>query len=136
MTLKVQVVNAQYVAQIWPLIEEFIARALEHTDDVTTEQARVYLANGAWLLLAMVDAESKIQGVVTVTFENSANHRSAMFTAVGGKGIVDKEVFEQICGIVKCFGATRIQGLARDSAVRLYEKIGLCKKSTLMELKL
>lgn len=136
MTLKVQVVNAQYVAQIWPLVEKFIADALEHTDDVTADQAKVHLANGTWLLLVMADEESKLHGAVTIAFDNSANHRSAIFTAVGGRGIVDKEVFEQICKIVKSFGATRIQGLARDSAVRLYEKIGLCKKSTLMELKL
>ena len=136
MTLKVQVVNAQYVAQIWHLVEEFITRALEHTDDVTADQARVHLANGAWLLLVMVDEESKIHGAMTITFENSANHRSAIFTAIGGNGVVNKDVLEQVCGIVKSFGATRIQCIARDSAVRLYERIGLCKKATLMELKL
>lgn len=136
MTLRVQVVNAQYVAQIWPLVEKFIVAALEHTDDVTAEQARVYLANGTWLLLAMVDEESKIHGAMTITFETSANYRSAIFTTIGGKGVVNKDVLEQVCGIVKSFGATRIQCLARDSAVRLYEKIGLCKKATLMELKL
>jgi hypothetical protein len=136
MTLKVQVVNAQYVAQIWPLIEEFITRALEHTDDATAEQVRVYLANGTWLLLVIVDEESKIHGAVTVTFENSPNHRSAIFTAASGKDIVNKDLFEQVCGIMKSFGATRVRCLARDSAVRLYERIGLCKKATLMELKL
>ena len=136
MTLRVQVVNAQYVAQIWPLVEKFIVAALEHTDDVTSEQVKVYLANGTWLLLAMVDEESKIHGAMTITFETSANYRSAIFTTIGGKGVVNKDVLEQVCGIVKSFGATRIQCLARDSAVRLYEKIGLCKKATLMELKL
>jgi len=136
MTLKVQVVNAQYVAQIWPLVEKFIVAALEHTDDVTAEQIKVYLANGTWFLLAMIDEENKIHGAMTITFETSANYRSAIFTTIGGKGVVNKDVLEQVCGIVKSFGATRIQCLARDSAVRLYERIGLCKKATLMELKL
>ena len=136
MTLKVQVVNAQYVAQIWPLVEKFIADALEHTDDVTVDQARVHLANGTWLLLVMADEESKIHGAMTITFDTSANHRSAIFTTIGGNGVVNSNVLEQVCGIVKSFGTTRIQCLARDSAVRLYERIGLCKKATLMELKL
>lgn len=136
MTLKVQVVNAHYVAQMWPLVEKFITDALEHTDDITADQARVYLANGTWLLLAAVDEENKIHGAMTITFENNVNYRSAIVTAVGGRGVVNKGVWEQVCGITKSFGATRIQCLARDSAVRLYERIGLCKKATLMELKL
>jgi hypothetical protein len=38
--------------------------------------------------------------------------------------------------ILRKMGATRVQIYTRDSAIKLYQKIGLEKKATLMEIKL
>ena len=73
---------------------------------------------------------------MTVSFENGANNRTAIITTLGGKTVVNKKLFEQVCNVVKNYGATRVQCYARDSAARLYQNVGFNKKATLMEFKL
>ena len=90
----------------------------------------------SWILLVILDEDKNIHGALTVSFENGANNRTAIITTLGGKTVVNKELFEQVCNITKNYGATRVQCYARDSAARLYQHVGFVKKSILMEFKL
>lgn len=136
MTLKVQTVNVQYITQIWPMVEQFMVEAAKCSDDYSADQIKVYLTTGNWLLLVIVDEYNHVHGAITLTFSNEANYRTAFITAIGGKNIVNDELFSEVQQILKSAGATRIQAYAKDSAARLYKKIGLSKKATLMEIKL
>jgi hypothetical protein len=134
--IKIQTVDVSYIAQIWSAVSPFIDSALDHTDDYTTDQVKVFLTSGAWLLLVAVDDLQQIHGAATVSFSNEANNRTAILTTLGGRGVVNTDIFEQVCRIVRGMGATRVQMFTRDAAIRLYEKVGLEKKATLMEIKL
>jgi len=134
--IKVQPVNVEYITQIWSAVASFIDRALEHTDDYTTDQVKVFLTTGSWLLLVAVDDLQQIHGAATVAFSNGANHRTATITTLGGRNVVNNNVFEQVLTILRRMGATRVQVFTRDAAIRLYEKVKLEKKATLMEIKL
>ena len=136
MTLKVHPVDVQYIARVWPKIEGFLAKGLEHTDDFNLEQIKVYLSTGTWLLLVATDDNNEIHGAMTVSFSSGPNDRTAVLTALGGKHVVNLEVFGQVCSILRTLGATRIQAYARDSAVRLYERVGMNKKATLTEIRI
>jgi hypothetical protein len=134
--LKVQNVEVKFIPQIWHIVEPFIASGLKYTDDWTIDQIKVYLSSGAWILLVAVDDLQQIHGVCTIAFENGANDRTAIITTLGGKFVVLQEIFDQVCTTVRRLGATRIQAYTRDTAIRLYEKVGLKKKATLMEVRL
>lgn len=134
--MKVQTVDVAYITQIWSAVAPFIAGGLKYTDDYTLDQIKVYLSSGAWTLLVAVDDLQQIHGVCTVAFENGANDRTAIITTLGGKFVVLQEIFDQVCTIVRRLGATRVQAYTRDTAIRLYEKVGLKKKATLMEIRL
>jgi hypothetical protein len=131
----VQHIHQNYCAQNWNLVENYIKEALQHGDDYSIEQVKVYVLSGTWILLVAVEDE-KICGAATVAFSNDANYRTAIITTLSGKNIVTADVFKQVCNAVKSFGATKVQVYARDSAARLYEQVGLAKKATLMEFKL
>ena len=134
--LKVQLADVKHLPQIWPLVKNYLENALKYTEDYTIDQIKVFLSTNMWVLFVFVDEEQRIHGAMTVTFENSPNHRTAIITAIGGKNVVTKPIIEQLSFILKQNGANRIQCLARDSAARLYGTIGFCKKSILMELKI
>ena len=134
--MKVQTVDVAYITQIWSAVAPYIERALEYTDDYNVDQVKVFLTTGSWLLLVAVDDLQQIHGVATIFFENGVNFRTATITALGGRQVVNQEIFDQVCRIARNMGATRIQVYTRDSAMRLYEKVGLQKKATLMEIKL
>jgi len=132
----VQHLHQNYCAQNWNLVEDYIKDAVQHSDDYSAEQVKVYVLSGAWILLLILDEEKNIHGALTVSFENGANNRTAIITTLGGKTVVNKKLFEQVCNVVKNYGATRVQCYARDSAARLYQNVGFNKKATLMEFKL
>lgn len=136
MTLKVQHVEVEHVPQVFSLVERFIAAGLDHTDDCNVDQVKVMLTTGVWRLLVVTDAENEIRGAYVMSLNNGLNDRTATLVSAAGKGLASQEAFDQVCELAKMFGATRIQALARESAARLYKRVGLTDKATLMEKRL
>jgi hypothetical protein len=136
MTLKVQYVATDYIHSIFPNVEGFIKSGLDETDDCTIEQAKVFLSNGSWNLLVVTDEQSEIHGVFMYAVLNETNDRTASIISAGGKGIINNQVFNQVCDYFKSLGATRVQALAKKSAARLYEKINMNAKAILTERRL
>jgi hypothetical protein len=135
--MELKVVNQAFVHQTWPLVEEFLTAAAKVSQgDYTSDQVKALLANGSWLLLVAVDAENNITGAGAISFNNMPNDRVAFITAIGGKGIVNPDIYEQLCMVLKGYGATKIQCAARDSAARLYESVGFEKKHIILEVKI
>lgn len=141
MTVSIRFVEQNYVHQTWPLVEKFIAEALEKGGDFpdwaanyTVEHARVFVVNGAWLLIVAIDETGAIHGACTVSFINYPLHRVAFVTAIGGKLISSQDTFAQLKAILKSYGATKIQGYGRDSIVRLWKRYEFEPRNTLVEV--
>ena len=123
MSVTVQLVAPQYVAQVWPQVEPFIAKAEKHSGgDYNMDQIRMYLNLGMWWLV-VVTKEDEIIGAVTGTFMSGPNDRIAFITSTGGVEMCNEESFGQLKQILKAQGATKIQAACRESMVRLLQKI-------------
>lgn len=138
MILTVQPVPVQLVNQIWDKVESFIKSAEEKSGatEYTAEQIKVYLVLGEWMLLVATDENKEIHGAATVNFINYPGDRVAFVTAIGGKLVSSPETFAQMSHIFKANGATKIQGLARESIARLWKRFGFEEKAVLVETKL
>jgi len=136
--MKIQPVPTQYAQQTWPMVAPFIVSGLRFSEgDYDAEHAKVYLANGQWQLLIAHDDNDKVAGAATVEFINRPNDRVAFFTSVGGKFMTTPEVFSQVRNILKAYGATKIEGAARESAARLWQsKFGFNEKYKIVEVSL
>ena len=137
MNLTVKAVGVNYFHQTWPLVEHFLADALKWgEDDYTVEQAKTYLASGQWVLLVAVDEENKIHGAAAVSFNNMPNDRVAFIVAIGGKLISNKDTYAQFTALLKGYGATKIQGAARESIARLWTRYGFKERYRIVEAKI
>ena len=96
----------------------------------------MYLVLGDWMLLVATDENKEIQGAATVNFINYPASRVAFVTAIGGKLITSPDTFAQMSSIFKANGATKIQGMAKESVARLWKRFGFEDKATLVETKL
>jgi hypothetical protein len=135
MSLSVRYVQTDFVHQTWPLVEEHLTSALKFGDgEYSADQIKTLLSTGTWLLLVAIDEDQKIHGAATVSFTNMPNHRIAFITALGGKALINDGVYEQLSTILKGLGATKIQCVARESAARLYAKVGFKEKHTILEI--
>jgi hypothetical protein len=136
--MKVQHVPTHYVNQTWPTVLEFLQAAIEQQTgdkDYTLEQVQVYVTSGQWMLLVATEDE-KVIGAATVNLFNRPNHRVAFITYIGGRLIVSKESFKQMCQVLQSFGATSIEGAVNDAVARLWQRFGFVEKYKIVEVAL
>ena len=132
----VETVPKSLVHRVWPDVEKFISDALQYAgDDYTLEQVRANIARGEWLLV-IASSDGVLRGAAVVNIYNMPNYRVAFVVAIGGRLISSKETFGQFTGILKSFGADRVQGVGRDSIVRLWSRYGFQERYTLFEAKI
>lgn len=137
MTLIIHPVLLQHVHQTWPLVEGYLAEALKWgEDDYTAEQAKTYLARGDWLLVVAVDEKKAIKGAAAVNFFNMPNDRVAFVIAIGGKLISNQDTYKQFSELLKSYGATKIQGAAREAIARLWTRYGFKERYRIVEARL
>ena len=137
MTLTIHPVLLQHVHQTWPLVEGYLAEALKWgEDDYTAEQAKTYLSRGDWLLVVAVDEEKAIKGAAAVNFFNMPNDRVAFVIAIGGKLISNQDTYKQFSELLKSYGATKIQGAAREAIARLWTRYGFKERYRIVEARL
>jgi len=134
--MNIQHVPLEWVPRTWPMVEAFIAEALEFSKgDYTIEQVQTLVATGQWALLVATDGE-KIHGAATVHLFNRPSARVAFITAIGGRLISNKDTFEQLKQLLAAFGATEIEGAAREAIARLWSRYGFESKYTIVGVKL
>lgn len=133
MTLEVQYVPTEFVAQTWPHVETYFQDAVEYSgNDYTLDQVRLFLNMGQWNLLVAVEDGAHVIGAGVISFSQSPNHRTAFIALMGGKFIINNDLFEQMCNFLKQKGATRVQAQVRPSMERLTRRVGFSKVSTLV----
>lgn len=126
--MKIQHVAPEWTARVWPEATPFIADALVHAGgDYTVEQAQTLVNTGQWVLV-VAHQDGKLAGAATVCFINRPAQRVAFVTAIGGRLISNKDTYQQLSELLKSFGATHIEGAARESIARLWTRYGLAEK--------
>lgn len=133
--MKIQRVDLAYIHTVWPMVSKFIQSALDHQDDYTLEQVKVYVSSGEWLLIVASDDDG-IHGAAIVQMFNRPNARVAFVIAIGGRLISNEDTFTQLSNLCKAFGATIIEGAARESIARLWTRYGFTEKYRIVGVKL
>jgi hypothetical protein len=134
--MKIQHVNLEYVNQVWPKVEDYIKWALDYQTDYTIEHVKTFVTTGAWVLLVAVGDAGEVKGASVIQFFNRPNDRVAFVISMGGKLISNKETFQQFSDLLKAFGATAIEGAARESIARLWKRYGFEEKYRIVGVKL
>jgi hypothetical protein len=118
------------------MVEGFLSSALEYSQgDYTLEQVKSLVAMGNWTLVVAVD-DNGVQGAATVDFLNRPNNRVAFITAIGGRLVSSEDSVEQLKKLLGSFGATCIEGAARESIARLWSRYGFEEKYRIVGVKI
>ena len=135
--MKVIHLNAVYLHQHWDAVAEYLQPALDLSgvEEFNLDQLKVFITNKQWILF-VAENEGKIFGAAVVSLSPYPNDLIAFVTAIGGKFVSDRQVSDQFKSLLKSMGATKIQGMARESIARLWKRFGFVEKATLVETKL
>ena len=135
--MRIEVVHTDHFQLAWPLVEHFIASALEYSHgEYTVEQAKVYLSTGQWVLYVAVDDAGTLHGAGAVQFNNRPNDRVAFVIAIGGKMFTSKDTWQQFVDLLKARGATQVEGAARESIARLWKRYGFEEKYRIVSVRI
>ena len=139
--LTITYVESNYIQQIWPDVKQYITTALKKgtenkgvKPDYNADHVQSYLTSGEWLLVVAADKDQHIRGCATVSFTNYPMSRVAFVTSIAGRWITKKPEFEKFKTLLQAHGATKIQGLGRDSIVRLWKRHNFEPVNTLVEV--
>lgn len=136
--MRLEIVPTQYFYHVWDRAEPFISKGLAKAGgEYNTDQLKVYLAQGEQTLGIFIDDDNSIHGAITVKFINYPNNRVAFVTALGGKAIAEKYLWDQFEAWMKSQGATVMRGAAFESVARLWRKqFGVEARYIIVEKKL
>ena len=129
--------NVAYLHLHWEEIKKYLQPALDlcNVEEFNLDQMKGFISSGQWLLF-VAEQDRSIIGCAVVSFLNYPNDRIAFVTAIGGKFISSRETSDKFKALLKKMGATKIQGYARESVARLWNRIGFTNKQILLEYKL
>lgn len=134
--MKLERVPLQYVHVVWPDVAPMLAKALPYAQgEVTLDHMQAYAADGTWELFVVTNGAT-VHGAVLVQFFNRPTMRVAFIQAVGGRGIIAQDTFDQLKAYAARQGATVIECGARPAMTRLLNRIGLREKYRVLGLRL
>lgn len=140
MDIHVSSVPIRLVAQTWPDAEPFIKSGLDmgqvDFEDYTIDQAKAMVLQGYWHLVVGYDDTGKIHGAAAVEMINRANDRVAFVVSIAGRMIASESSFDQLASVLKAFGATAIEGAARESIARLWKRFGFKTKYAVVGMRI
>jgi len=127
--MKVQHVPLEWVARIWPLVQDWLARAYAWSrGDYTAEQAQLLVSSGHWLLFIVTDIDGVPRGAATVHMYNRPAARVAFVTGFGGRAVATSDVLGQFRALLRGLGATALEAAARPAMTRLLRQHGFYLK--------
>jgi hypothetical protein len=134
---KVYQLPIQEIAKEWASVKDYIEQALTQSkcEDYTADDVYKQVVNGVWKLY-VVKNDSSYKGAIVVSFNRYPLDTVAYICAIGGNLITEDSLVDDFFRQLKEAGATRVQGAARPSAMRLYRRVGMYEKYSIAEAKL
>jgi hypothetical protein len=135
--MNVYCVPSEAIEYVWSNVEVFFAKALKKNDpEFSLEDLKDMIFTQKWKLFAFVNDHDVVDGAAVVSFLVYPKSYVAFVSCIGGKALVNKEYYDKFMEILKSYGADRVQGYVSDAMERLYKKIGVARRTTMVEIKL
>ena len=136
--MRLEIVPTQFIYHVWDKAEPFLVKGLARSGgEYSADQLKVMLTKNEQTLGIFIDDDSNIHGAITVSFINYPNDRVAFVTALGGRAIAEKYLWDQFETWMKSQGATVMRGAAFESVARLWRKqFGVQTRYLIVEKKL
>jgi hypothetical protein len=135
--MNVYCVPVEAIDSIWSNVQCFFEKALnKHDAEYSLSDVKQALLSEKWKLFAFVNEQDQLNGAAVVSFLSYPKSHVAFVTCIGGRALVNPIYYKKFMEILKGYGADRVQGYVTDSIERLYRKIGVVRKTSMVEIKL
>lgn len=123
------------IDEIWKKVSPYFQRALDKYNlEYSLQDLNGLVKTGQWKLFVAVNDDLKIVGGAIVSFIMYPKSYVAFVTCIGGKHFTNEQYFIKFIELLKQYGADRIQGYVTESIERLYRKVGIFRKTAMVEI--
>ena len=130
-------INPKELPTVWPVVAPLLQKAIDlDPEAVTIEQVEYAVRTGRTSLLVWEEAPEGVIGAATVDLLDMPRERIANINLLGGAGVVQQKVFDEVCNWMRLSGATKAQCWTTGARVRLYERMGMKATHQVMRIKL
>ena len=130
-------INPRELPTVWPVVAPLLQTAIDlDPEAITIEQVEYAVRTGRTSLLVWEEPTEGIIGAATVEVVDFPRERIANINLLGGRGVVQQQVFDEVCNWMRLSGATKAQCWAKGARVRLYEHMGMSTTHQVMRIKL
>lgn len=133
--MRIEQVIPNMLDAVWSDVSHWL-NAIQGQKDYDTSQLQMMVRNGSVCLVVALNDEEKISGAACIEFINYPKRRVAFVKAIGGRGIINKDTFEQLKVWCKSCGASVIRGFGSEAIARLYKPIGFEETARTFECQL
>jgi len=130
--LRLEAFTTDDCAEHWAEIERHIAPAMDFSPDITMADVREAIFREQYHVVAVYRDEEMVGAVVYKIQQET----TAFILAMGGFWIAHADGIEQFKDFLRYFGMTRMQGIARPSVARMWQRLGVRQVYTVMETEL
>lgn len=130
--LTLKVLNRAQVNEQWSDIEPFLKNSLDYSPDTKYEDIIVPCQSGQWIVV-LAYRETELVGAVAIKFRMSRQEKIAVVVAMGGNWICTQQGMDSLRDILRKTGAVKMQGIARFSVARMWQRLGVKPLYTVME---
>lgn len=129
-------INPKELPAVWPTVAPLLQKAIDlDPSSVTIEQVEYSVRTGRTSLLVWEETAG-VTGAATVDILDFPRERIANINLLGGRSVVQQQVFDEVCNWMRLSGATTAQCWANGARVRLYEQMGMQATHQVMRIKL
>ncbi len=122
----VQAIPTRNITDYWAVTSDLLAD--NKMPDYTLDDLKTRLLNGRLALAVAVDADTPVGACIFGMLPNKTVH----IFELGGRGVATQEAFAQLCDIFRAQGAVKVQAAAQPAAARLYARLGMHPKYTVV----
>jgi len=131
-TIVLRILSTVEVKEFWPQVETLIATALDFSPDVTLATVAAACQAGTYQVI-VIERDNKWVGAVVLKFIQTKTDKIAWVMAIGGRWICHSKSIVQFKQFLKSLAVTKLQGIARPSVARLWQRLGVTPLYTVME---
>lgn len=130
-------VAPEYLPSVWQIVAPMLQKAIDlDPQAITIEQVEFNVRTGKSILIVWEEPNEGITGAAIFEIIDYPRQRVAHINLMGGKGIVRKDVFEEVKTLMRKTGAMTVQCWANGALVEMYKKIGMENTHQVMRIKL
>jgi hypothetical protein len=130
--LRMEAFTTDQCVENWPIIERLIGPAMDFSPDITLEDVRKAVFRELYHVVG-VYRDNEMVGAVVYKIQQET---TAFILAIGGLWIAHESGIAQFKDFLRYFGMTRMQGIARPSVARMWQRLGIRQVYTVMETQL